>query len=373
MQTLLCYWLAAIHFPPHKFLSWLAHFNRIDELFLAPIEQLQSLGITTKAIYTLKNPDWKTIEREMTWGLQAERTIITYDDPEYPALLKEIPDPPLVLYLRGNKAALAQMQIGMVGARNASTGGLKNAMQFAGELAQAGFVITSGLALGIDGASHKGALNANGITIAVCGTGLNYVYPSSHKQLAEKLLAQNGALLSEFMTDEKPHAHNFPRRNRIISGMSIGVLVIEAALKSGSLITARLANEFGRDVFAIPGNIHHPLSRGCHHLIRQGAKIVEKVDDILDEFKQLDLAVSRCSRVTTTTSLAPLTLECEQLLNYIDYEMTPMDVIVLRSRLTTSQISSILLILELNGYIETITGGYIRVVANQHRGSTQHV
>ena len=181
-------------------------------------------------------------------------------DDDYPSLLKEIADPPLVLYVRGNKAALKQTQLAMVGSRHATPTGLQNAEQFAYSLASAGIAVTSGLALGIDGASHRGALAAGGVTIGVAGTGLYHSYPRSHSKLLEEIMSRQGAVISEFPLPIGPQAYHFPRRNRIIGGLSVGVLVVEAALKSGSLITARHAIEHGREVFAIPGSIHHPLS-----------------------------------------------------------------------------------------------------------------
>jgi DNA processing protein len=270
--------------------------------------------------------------------------------------LKEISDPPLVLFVRGNKDILSVRQVAMVGARNATPAGIKNAEQFAYALAEAGYAVTSGLALGVDGACHRGALAAKGMTIGVCGTGLNYIYPISHRSLATNMIQHNGAVISEFPLATTPRAENFPRRNRVIGGMSVGVLVVEAALKSGSLITARHALEQGREVFAIPGSIHNPLTKGCHHLIRQGAKLVETIGDILEELGGLSLATA----LVPTMEISHLSPKERWLLEQIGYEITSMDAILLHSGLTAGEVSSMLLTLELNGYIQSVPGGYIR-------------
>lgn len=362
MSSQLKYWLAAICMPnsnPRKFFRMLSFFSDIESLFAASMDELLQLGCSQADISAIKNPDWEKVEIQIMWANHSTQHIICFDDVDYPALLKEISDPPLVLYVRGNKHALQQNQLAMVGSRAATSYGVRNAEFFAAALADAGFVITSGLALGIDAASHKGALSVNGITIGVCGTGLNYVYPTSHKSLVENILNQNGAVISEFLLEDRPFPGNFPRRNRTIAGLSLGVLVIEAAIKSGSLITARHAFESGRDVFAIPGNIHHPLAQGPHHLIQHGAKLVQQVIDIIEEFRHLSL--STISRTIAQSSLAELSPECKQLLSYIEYETTPMDMIVLRSGMTASHLSTNLLSLELEGRIESVTGGYIKL------------
>jgi DNA processing protein len=215
------------------------------------------------------------------------RHILTWDSPHYPAQLLTINDPPLVLFVQGNPVALSQAAVGMVGARHATQQGISNARLFAQALAQAKVTVISGLALGIDAAAHEGALLASDnayATIAVVGTGIDRVYPSSHRDLAHRIAAQ-GAIVSEFPVGTPPIAHNFPRRNRLIAGLSRGVLVVEAAVRSGSLITARVAGEQGREVLAIPGSIHAPLSKGCHQLIKQGAKLVESAEDVLEELR----------------------------------------------------------------------------------------
>lgn len=361
------YWLAALHLPgvgPRTFLRWLEHFVDIKALFHASRDEMEAKGIATKWIQLLQQMNWQLIEEDLKWAQAEDHHIITLEEESYPHLLKHITDPPLVLFVRGDKSVLFNTQIAMVGSRKPSFLGIKNAKQFAYALAEAGLTVTSGLALGIDGASHQGALAAKGYTIGVCGTGLMHIYPSSHRSLAEKMIRQ-GAIVSEFPLNTAAFAANFPRRNRIIGGMSIGVLVVEAKLKSGSLITARHALEQGREVFAIPGAIENPLAHGCHHLIRQGAKLVETVNDILEELSGIYAARSPLTRSSNKSLDNQLSPSHKQLLEQIDYEITPVDVILLRSRLTAGEVSSILLILELNGYIQSVPGGYIRVILNQ--------
>lgn len=388
------YWLAATYLPgvgPRTFMRWLEQFSDIEKLFHAAHEELQVAGLSPQQIQSMQNPDWKSVEKDLEWAQVDNQHLISPEDDAYPRLLKEIHDPPLVLYVRGNKTVLSALQLAVVGSRNATSSGLKDAWQFAHCLAERGFAITSGLALGIDGAAHRGALSGKGITIGVMGTGLNHIYPLSHGLLAEEMISNQGAVISEFSLNTPPQATNFPRRNRVISGLSVGVLVVEAALKSGSLITARHSLEQGREVFAIPGSIHNPLIRGCHHLIRQGAKLVETAGDILEELGALRAAGGAVSQSKFTTvsagaaekgrfslseaaarfvnfpginfpdNLAP---EFRSLLEQIEYEITPIDMIILRSGLTAGEVSSILLSLELHGYIQSVPGGYVRTVAN---------
>jgi DNA processing protein len=248
----------------------------------------------------------------------------------------------------------------MVGSRNPSITGRETAHDFARTLAAAGMVITSGLAQGIDTACHQGTLDGGGQTIAVAGTGLDRVYPASNRELAHAIIEAGGALISEFPPGTLPHAGNFPRRNRIISGLSLGTLVVEAALRSGSLITARLAAEQGREVFAIPGSIHNPLARGCHQLIRQGAKLVESAADVLEELApQLYAALAEMPEESAPAS-SELDEEYQALLACIGHETTPVDRLVERSGLTAEAVSSMLLILELQGFVESAAGGYAR-------------
>ncbi len=302
-------------------------------------------------------------EHEIAWLAEPHHHLITLSDPRYPPLLREIADPPAALYVIGDPAVLSSTQLGIVGSRNPTPGGSETAHAFATYLTLSGLTITSGLAMGVDAAAHRGALVAGGKTIAVAGTGLDRVYPARHRELAHQIAAQ-GALISEFPLGTPALAFNFPRRNRIISGLSLGVLVVEAALQSGSLITARLAAEQGREVFAIPGSIHNPLARGCHALIRQGAKLVETAADILEELgpiAQLSVPARQTDGVGNITS--GLGVEAMTLLECLGFDPTPVDSLIERSGLTPEAVSSMLLVLELQGHVVSAPGGhYNRVI-----------
>ena len=247
---------------------------------------LTALGLPAAAIDALKAPEPGGLASDERWLAGPNRRLVCYGTADYPPLLAAIADAPLALFVEGDAGVLGLPQLAMVGARNPTAIGRDTAAQFAEHLAHAGLAITSGLALGIDAASHRGALAGEGRTIAVQGCGPDRVYPAEHAALAREIAAR-GALVTEFPTGVPPLPEHFPRRNRIISGLAVGTLVVEAALASGSLITARLAAEQGREVFAIPGSIHSPLSRGCHRLIRQGAKLVESAEDIFTELGAL--------------------------------------------------------------------------------------
>ena len=307
----------------------------------------------------LAKPDWKGVERDLQWLQQSPQChILTRDDPRYPRRLYEIPrNAPCVLFVRGPIEALMRHQIAIVGTRKPTPVGIQTARTLAQDLTASGINITSGLALGIDAASHRGALEAGGYTIAVAGTGLDRVYPSRHHELAHQIAAR-GALVSEFVPGTPALPDHFPRRNRIISGLALGTLVVEAAPRSGSLITARTATEQGREVFAIPGSIHNPLARGCHALIRQGAKLVETAQDILEELGPLaqTLAVAPPARSLGNDS-APLGVEAAKVLQTLGFKPAPVDIVVERSGLTPERVSSILLVLELQGYVATTAGG----------------
>ncbi len=357
-QNDLPYWLAAIRLPigPVKVRRWVTRFSNLENLFNASCSDWQAAAISADDILALQNPDWQGVEKDLAWLQKPNHQIITQDDAAYPNLLKELNDAPLLLFVQGAVTALALPQLAIVGSRNPTATGRETAEEFAFCLAQAGLTVTSGLALGIDAASHQGALAA-AKTVAVTGCGLNFIYPSSHRALAEKIIA-NGAIVSEFPPDTPPTAKNFPRRNRIISGLSLGVLVVEAALKSGSLITARLAAEQNREVFAIPGSIHNPLARGCHLLIQQGAKLVEKAEDILVELGALYAASKTNLEQKNSKNGVNLNQLQVSILSQIGYEATSLDTIIMRSGLTVSEVSSMLLVLELHGYVQTVSGGY---------------
>lgn len=299
-------------------------------------------------------PNQDLIAPALDWLEHEGNHVITLADHVYPKALLEIPDPPPLLYAKGNLQLLDSRCIAVVGSRNASPQGEKNAEDFAAALSDSGFCIVSGLALGIDGAAHRGALRGRGSTIAVVGTGLDIVYPAKHRELAHQI-AQRGLIISEFGLGTPSRAQNFPRRNRIISGLSQGCLVVEANVQSGSLITARLAAEQGREVFAIPGSIHSPLAKGCHQLIKQGAKLVDNIQDIVDELGGV-MPAAHHSNETPVAETNPI-LEC------MGYEAVGMETLLERSGLTSDSLSAMLLMLELENKIASLPGGrYQRIV-----------
>ncbi len=319
---------------------------------------LTAAGVPAALAETLLQPDSK-LDSARAWLDQPDNTLVTLNSAQYPSLLREIADPPATLFVRGRYEFLQLPQLAMVGSRNPTPAGEITAQRFARYFAGRGLAITSGLATGIDGASHSGALDAGGITIAVCATGLDQTYPAVNKALAARI-AEHGALISEFPLGTAPRRHHFPRRNRIISGMSVGTLVVEAARRSGSLITARTAIEQGREVFAIPGSIHNPMARGCHSLIRGGAKLVETAEDVLEEISGLVGAqLEQTGTVTATaeSSADPLDSDYVKLLDAMGFDPVGQDTLVERSGLTAAEVSSMLLILELRGTVVAAQGG----------------
>ena len=359
-------WLALRRLPgvgTRTQLDLLEHFGSIENIFSASRGQLEKALVgKNQAIDTLlAGPDEKALKSELEWLSESGHHLLTWSDPDYPVLLREMADPPLVLYISGNRALLSRPQLAIVGSRNPTPMGRENARAFAKSLAGAGLVITSGMALGVDGAAHRGALEAGGKTIAVAGTGLDRVYPARHRDLAHEI-AEHGALMSEFPLGTPPLPENFPVRNRIISGLSLGTLVVEAALQSGSLITARLAVEQGREVFAIPGSIHAPQARGCHALIRQGAKLVETAQDILEELGPLAGVALEAAR--ENTSPAPqLDSTTTVLLEHIGHDPVSIDTLIERSGLTADAVSSMLLQMELNGLVSHCPGGKVQRIS----------
>jgi DNA processing protein len=324
---------------------------------------LRAAGLDATQIDALQKPDEAALQRDLDWLAQPGRRLLCWHHADYPAALREIARPPPVLFVQGDADWLNQPQIAMVGARNASPQGVENAQAFAAELARRGLTITSGLALGIDGAAHRGALSAGGGTVAVCGTGLDRVYPARHKALAHEIAA-GGALVSEFPPGVPAAAENFPRRNRIISGLSLGVLVVEAARESGSLITARLALEQGREVFAIPGSIHNPMARGCHALIRQGAKLVETVDDILEEIgPRLGTRRAKLQVAEAAPAAAPRDADEAALLAAMGDDAVAIDVLAARVPRPLGQLQSALTRLELEGLVAVAPGGRFQRLA----------
>lgn len=396
------HWVQLLHAPgigPQRFTKLLESIGSPESILQASESQLLSAGLSKKLASSLvgaaKNND---AQQDIEWLTAAkDHHIITIDDDEYPDLLKQTDSPPPILFAHGDVALLNDPQLAMVGSRNPTQGGRDNAYEFSKFLARNGLCITSGLALGIDGFSHKGALDAKAPTIAVTATGLDRVYPAKHRELAHAISKQ-GVIISEHTIGTPVRAQNFPRRNRIISGMSVGTLVVEAAVRSGSLITARYANEQGREVFAIPGSIHNPLARGCHQLIRQGGKLVETAEHILEEirpaleeylkstsvsytpFSPLPISSTTISSKTNKTPLNADSPEAETtsatsndpaklldpdqrlILEAMGYDPLPIDSLVVQTGLTINKVSSILLLLELHGHIEACGGGqYIRL------------
>jgi DNA processing protein len=356
------YWLA-LHRAPlvgsRRFGALLARFSTPRAVFEVDQSEWLALGLAEPTLTFLRDPDWRAVENDLQWLEGDERHCLTLAHPQYPSLLREIADPPPVLFVEGRPQALALRHIAVVGSRNPSPTGLKAAREFAGGLVLGGFGIVSGLALGIDAAAHRGALATGGITIAVVGAGPDRIYPRQHRTLVAELVAGGGALVSEFPPGTEPKAGHFPRRNRIISGLSLGTLVVEAAVRSGSLITARLAAEQNREVFAVPGSIYSPLAQGCNDLIQQGAKLVQTVADVIEEFE---------GRVTVESGRGPANARPEResphltLLKYIAYDPTSVDTLVAATGNSAETVTSQLLLLELEGYVASTPGGcYVRV------------
>lgn len=340
----------------------LMEFGSPDAVFAASISSLKAIVKAEVAAEISKGIADDVVAPALTWLEDSNNHIFTLADSEYPQALLNIPDPPLLLYVKGRVDLLNHPALAIVGSRSATPQGINNAEAFAKSLSDAGLCIISGMAHGIDAAAHRGALrghgntpgnalgNKQGSSIAIVGTGLDKVYPAANRDLAH-VLAQQGALISEFPLGTPPLAANFPRRNRLISGMSLGCLVVEASLQSGSLITARLALEQGREVFAIPGSIHAPQSKGCHALLKQGAKLVETAQDILEELNGMLVS-------TSSIALSPdIQGPSVALLDQLGFDPVDVDTLSARCGLTIAELSAMLLSLELEGRISTLPGG----------------
>lgn len=340
------------------FQKLLSRFGSPEAVLGAPASELKAAGLTQKIIEALARTDAEAIQPSLDWLDHPDHHLLTLDSPDYPVLLAEIHDPPPVLFVHGDPQRLSQPQLAIVGSRNPTPSGIDNAREFAAYLAGSGLSITSGLAVGIDGAAHKGALE-RGATIAVTGTGPDRIYPARHKTLAHQIVEQ-GAMVSEFPPGTQAKPENFPRRNRIISGLSVGTLVVEATLRSGSLITARLALEQGREVFAIPGSIHNPQARGCHRLIREGAKLVESGQDIAEELTSLfgSLELHAAAANETGASQPHPDPDYEKLLEAMGFDPISVDSLIERTGLTPEAVSSMLLLLELDGHVSSAPGGF---------------
>jgi len=306
---------------------------------------------------------------ERAWIQGPHHHLVTFADPRYPASLRELARPPIALYVAGQPEVLNDPQLSIVGSRNPTPAGRDTAFAFAESLAECGLAITSGLAEGIDSAAHRGALAAQGITLAVLGNGIDSIYPRGNQRLSEEIRFR-GALISEFPLGTPPRRENFPQRNRIIAGLSLGTLVVEAARRSGSLITARLAGDQNRELFAVPGSIHNPLSRGCHELIRQGAKLTETVADILSELN-FSAFFERARRVpgspdSAAELAAGMDKEHKILLDALGFDPADLDMLVVRTGFKAEAVSSMMLILELEGHVQAAPGGrYSRVVRSR--------
>jgi DNA processing protein len=370
--------------------------QRLLERFGGPLQALAAgrsgwseVGLKDETLDWLARPDLARIEADLSWLEQPTNQLLRHDGPDYPELLRQLPDPPPLLFVCGDAELLHLPQLALVGSRNPSASGERAARQFARYLAEQGLCITSGLALGIDGASHQGALDVGGRTLAIMGTGADRIYPARHRDLAHAIVQGGGALVSEFPLGTAPHSGNFPRRNRIITGLSLGVLVVEAALKSGSLISARLASEQGREVFAIPGSIHNSQARGCHWLIKNGAKLVETGEDIIEELAPLLGALLPKDHGSDSTASeheaslggsgtrhvprmfhtnpqagqdsakasAEMPEDHRQLLEQMGFDPIAIDQLVPLCGLRVEEIASMLLLLELEGHVSSVPGG----------------
>ena len=328
----------------------LAAFGLPDAAFKASRSALVAVIGEKRADLLLNTDNRAALAQALAWCEKAENRLLCLADADYPQSLLQVADPPTVLYVRGRVDLLNRPALAIVGSRNPTPQGAANAERFAAALAAAGLTITSGLALGIDAAAHRGALPSAGSTVAFIGTGIDRVYPARNQQLA-LAIAEGGTLVSEFPLGTPPAAANFPRRNRLISGFSRGVLVVEATTDSGSLITARPAAEQGREVFAIPGSIHSPQPRGCHKLIKQGAKLVETVQDVLDEIGWTGSPAMSPDGVRAPAS-------ADALLQAMGFEPCTLDDLASRSGLTADVVSVMLLHLELDGRVATLPGGH---------------
>lgn len=362
------YWLALKQIPrlsSEKKLALVAAIG-IKKLFDAP-PALSSFNLSQKQIDAIVKPDWQKITQILIACQHCQCQAIGYEDGQYPPLLKELYDPPLVLFVQGDLALLSSPQIAIVGSRGATITGRELTQVFAYQLSEQGLTITSGLAIGIDGNAHQAALKADGKTIAVVATGLDTVYPSRHRSLVQKILAQGGAIVSEFPPGTLAKPGHFPRRNRIISGLSLAVLVVEAEMQSGSLITARTALEQNREVFAMPGNVANPMSKGCHWLIKQGAKLVDEIADIMSELDfspisgQLSQSLIKNDEKNLQNNVEQGLL-IDPLLASVGYEATPVDKVVSRSKLPVEEVVSRLTVLELRGLVSAVPGGYQRLI-----------
>lgn len=330
----------------------LREFGSPEAVLGASVASLQKILETDRAIALAESGSrqgWTELSLHLDWLAEPGNRLLTLADAAFPPSLLDLPDAPVVLFLKGDPALLVRPALALVGSRQATPQGLENAGAFAQTLSCAGYTIISGLAAGIDAAAHQGGLAGAGSTIAVVGTGLDRVYPATNRELAHQI-AEQGVLVSEFALGSAPIAEHFPRRNRLIAALGLGCLVVEATLGSGSLITARQAADLGREVFAIPGSIHSPQSKGCHQLIKQGAKLVESAQDVLEELAVPQLAGLNLGPKKKIQSADPV-------LDKMGWDPVDIDTLALRSGLSAEALSATLLTLELDGHVSALPGG----------------
>ncbi len=336
----------------------LQQFGSVDSITRQKLADLKTTGLANEKCAAIVSPDDARIDAAGEWLEHKAHHLVVFGEDSYPEMLSQIAGAPLLLYVNGDVDALHLPSLAIIGSRNPTRGGAQNAVDFARHLAKRGFAIVSGLAQGIDTAAHRGALEVKGRTVALLGHGIDRVYPAANRDLAHEISA-SGALVSEYPLGASPERWHFPERNRLISGLSLGTLVVEAARRSGSLITARLAADQGREVFALPGSIHSPLARGCHALIRQGAKLVETADDIISELGPLagHLLHSTEPADEQEAQVVPIDDDYQELLAVLSHDPASIDDLARQSSLTIEQLSSMLLILELHGEVESLSGG----------------
>ena len=351
-----------------KFHKLLDQIGQPEEILKATTQELHKAGLDEKAIRFIRNPPSDKITPSLSWLEAPSHTIRTLRCQQYPGKIKEIKDAPPLLYIKGDENLLKEPQIAVVGSRQPTPGGQANAKKFSREIVEAGLLVTSGMASGIDSVAHETALANQGTTVAVIATGPDKIYPAKNKSLAEHI-AEQGVLLSEFPVGTEPVRANFPRRNRLISALSFGVVVIEAGIRSGALITARLAAEQGKDVFAVPGSIQNPQARGCHHLIQQGAKLVQKTEDILLELqpqlerylrKKEDGKTKRKESDDAEQNQTGLSDMHVVILEAMGYDPVDIDTLAMRCRLPVQTVSVALLTLEIENYVGEDNGVYTR-------------
>ncbi|GAA0818307.1 DNA-processing protein DprA [Colwellia asteriadis] len=382
-KTTTHYWLALKLVPrlaTHKKLTLVNDYG-LQSLFASSSKSsplTSAHGLSATHLSAFNYPNWSKVNEIIEQSGNANADIISFDDAYYPAQLKQIYDPPLVLFTKGNTSLLNLQQVAIVGSRFSTIKGRETAFDFAQQLTKKNYIVNSGLAIGIDAAAHQGVLAIQGKTIAVVATGVDIVYPTRHRDLASEILQNDGLIVSEFYPATQPRAGHFPKRNRLISGLSEGVVVVEAELKSGSLITARCALEQNREVFAVPSSIDNPQAKGCHWLIKQGAKLVENSADIIDELMEMTESslYSKESNSTYVNTKQPKVVIAskkpnekspskdlcnDNLLASVGYEITPIDKVVSRSELPVEEVITRLTMLELSGLITAVPGGYIRV------------